>query len=442
MGDFIRESAAIGELTGSRMTITLITPGWGSSGYYNPSVLEQAANDRVFPSGTQMHIDHDGELARFEQPAGSLTRLAAGLLEDARWEPEWVDPDTGKKGRLAAETKVFDTGWRALLKDAKDFIGASIKAGATVKDGEAEGRKGKIVESLYPNQLNRVDFVTVAGRGGRISEVLESANLDTAVEATANETARMLRESLRALYGGDDTWLWLRDHDDTRCWFDIESAESNHVYEQTYTSTDSTVTLTGERQEVRATTTYVPVTAVPETAAAAEHAAPQESSPIPAEVKEKAKSKETSNMAEIMVEETRLRTLEDSHGRVPALEADLTRSKDENTELREGLARARALNRAQEFAKTIVSSANADLSESVVARIVAASVTETSLPLTENLQLDTDVLTETVNTARESEETYLAKLAKENGLGQVRGIGAAEVVESKTYSDDDVVGAL
>ena len=145
-------------------------------------------------------------------------------------------------------------------------------------------------------------------------------------------------------------------------------------------------------------------------------------------------------MAEIKIEESRLATLEESHGRVPALESKLTASEAENTSLKTDLAKAKAANRAREFATTIVTAANADLSESVVARIVAQSTTD--IPLTEALQLDTDALTETVTAARLAEETYLAKLAKENGLGQVRGIGATETATPKTYTADEIANAL
>lgn len=147
-------------------------------------------------------------------------------------------------------------------------------------------------------------------------------------------------------------------------------------------------------------------------------------------------------MAEINIEESRLATLEESHGRVPALEAKLDATVSENATLKESLAKAKAANRAREFATSIVKAANADLSESVVARIVAQSTAPDTLPLTEALQLDTDALTATVNTARESEETYLALLAKENGLGQVRGIGATQVVETASASDADIREAL
>lgn len=163
-----------GALTGSRMEITLITPGWGSSGYYSPDVLEQAATDVVFPRNTQQHIDHDKD-----EGVGSIATLAAALNEDARWEPNWTDPDTGVKGRLVAEARVFSHK-REMLAEMAEVIATSIAAGAEISLGEAEGRQGKIIERLVPGKLNRVDFVTVGGRGGRISEVLEAARVQEA----------------------------------------------------------------------------------------------------------------------------------------------------------------------------------------------------------------------------------------------------------------------
>lgn len=157
-----------GTLKGSRMEITLITPGWGSSGYYSAEVLKKAAEAKVFPARTQQHIDHDQN-----GDVGSVANLAAALAEDARWDPSYVDEETGKKGRLVAESRVFSHK-REMLAEMADIIGASIVASAEISLGEAEGRTGRIIEALLPAKTNRVDFVTVPGRGGRISEVLES----------------------------------------------------------------------------------------------------------------------------------------------------------------------------------------------------------------------------------------------------------------------------
>lgn len=174
MPTIVKEARSTGAPTGAKTLITLITPGWGSSGYYSPAVLEQAAKDKVFPAKTQQHIDHDQSGG-----VGSVATLAAALTEDARWEPDWVDPETGVKGRLAAENRVFSHK-REMLAEMKDVIGTSIAAGAEVSYGEAEGRQGKIIERLVPGPTNRVDYVTVAGRGGRISEVLEAHRVQEA----------------------------------------------------------------------------------------------------------------------------------------------------------------------------------------------------------------------------------------------------------------------
>lgn len=311
----IREAAGkAGTLSGSRMEITLITPGWGSSGYYSPEVLEKAAENLVFPRKTQMHIDHDKEGG-----VGSVATLAAYLNEDARWEPDWLDPDTGVKGRLVAEAKV-NSKWGPILADVAEAIGTSIAAPAEISMGEAEGRQGKIIESLLPGKLNRVDFVTVAGRGGRISEVLESYEEQAAEEivqkavasgveeATANEVRELLSTALRAANPGDRVYVWMRDYDPVHVWYELENQTGSGLYQETYTLNGSTVTLSGSPVPVRIQTSYVPI--------AAESAAP-DSPPNPAGV---AKGKEPT-VGQIQIEESVHADLVANASRVTALEA-------------------------------------------------------------------------------------------------------------------------
>jgi hypothetical protein len=398
----IREASPVGALTGNRQEITLITPGWGSSGYYSPAVLEQAAKDRVFPAKTQMHIDHDGEMARFEQPSGSLTRLAAGLLEDARWEPDWVDPNNPGElsGRLVAEADVFSQ-WRVLLTEAQEYIGASIVAGATIKKGEVDGRKGNIVESLHPHVLNRVDYVTAAGRGGRISAVLESRINRQIAEATANETRKLIQDAVREAYGEDGVWVWLRDYDETKAWFEVEDAESMHVYEQTYESTETAVSLTGERVEVRATTTYVPITSPPAD---------------PAGV---TTNQEEATMATI--DDAELAQLRESASRATALEAENTTLRTENGELKESGTRAQA--------EAIVAEAFGDIEAKATRKaLVTAAVTAESFNA-EALATD----------AKEAAAEY----AVAHGAGKVHGVGTpVTAAEAKTITGSDIVAVL
>lgn len=145
--------------SGGRMLIQLITPGVGTYGMYPATTLEAAAGERVFPAGTQMYLDHQGEAEKFDRAmvGRSVRDLAAVLTEDARW--------TGQA--LVAEARVFGPFAESLKQMAPD-IGVSISAYAEVTPGNPP-----IVNRLVEAQS--VDFVARAGRGGRVLEVMESA---------------------------------------------------------------------------------------------------------------------------------------------------------------------------------------------------------------------------------------------------------------------------
>jgi hypothetical protein len=181
----------------------------------------------------------------------------------------------------------------------------SIRANAVVEQGEAEGREGTIVSELVEGVS--VDFVTQAGRGGRILSVLESARPQRVVEravasgvteATANDTQAALAAALTVRLGGSDAYAWVRDFDDATVWFELESPTLTGLFAMTYQLADTgDVTFTGDPQQVTARTTYVPVNPAGST---------QES--------------QGGMMAQ--VDDARLRSLEESAGRVQALEAE------------------------------------------------------------------------------------------------------------------------
>jgi hypothetical protein len=255
-----RPAAAASPVTGSpgRFLIDLITPGWGSSGYYAPDVLEAAGAARVFPSGTHMYVDHPTRSEEADRPERTVRDLAAVLTEDAHWDTE--------AGALIAEATVFGT-CRDALTEMADAIGVSIRAFAEIEPGEAEGRKGPIVTQLVEGVS--VDFVTHAGRGGRY-EVLESARPAVVVEraihagvaeATANDTRDGLQTALRDTYGGEQSWIWVRDFDESNVWYEHETPDSSGCYQLGYSiDKNGAVTLSGGPVEVRARTEYVPIT--------------------------------------------------------------------------------------------------------------------------------------------------------------------------------------
>jgi len=163
------------------LDVQIITPGWGSSGYYSPQVLEAAARSQVFRKGTKMFLDHPTPMENDERPNRSVKDLAAVLAEDARWDGT----------ALRAPVRTFGQ-WRDVVAEMVeagdsevDVIGVSIRADAQVSEGEAEGRSGYIIQEI--SNARSVDFVTEAGRGGRILQVLESARNEAVAAALTEE---------------------------------------------------------------------------------------------------------------------------------------------------------------------------------------------------------------------------------------------------------------
>lgn len=154
----------------STAQIKVIAPGWGTSGYYSREVLARDGA-KAFPKGTHMYWNHPTATDEAMRPERDLTDLAAVLVSDARW----VENGPAGDG-LYADAKVFDH-YRGKIDEMAPHIGVSIRAYGKASVGEAEGRKGRIIDELAASRGNSVDFVTVAGAGGEILNLFESARL-------------------------------------------------------------------------------------------------------------------------------------------------------------------------------------------------------------------------------------------------------------------------
>lgn len=376
-----------------RIKLAFITPGQGSSGYYTEAVLKQAAEDKVFPAKTQMHINHDGESTRFEHPAGDLRNLAAVFTEDATYEP-----GVG----LVAEARVGSR-YADIIGDFAADIGVSINASAEVKPGEIEGQPVAMVERLIPSPLNRVDFVTVPGRGGRIAEVLEAmkpvtearnigawmeARLHSAFTTLADDTygdGRLTRDERITLSGalGDALSAFT-----TRIEADAPQLFTRDIW-------DEPATAPADVQEV--------------------------SSPQPAEVNQRKEP----TVATIQIEEAEHANLKAEAGKVTGLQ-------EENTTLKDKL--AEALNKTNRtLAEGIVKEHLGDLdAPKLKARLIE------HMPLTDTGDLDIDTFTTDV-------KEQAAELAEQAGAGRVTGNGATPLTITATEddaTDEDIVNAL
>lgn len=397
-----------------RLQVGLITPGWGSSGYYSEKVLENAAAAKVFPAGTQMFLDHPGEAETYDRPERSVRDLAAVLTEDAVWD------GTG----LVAEAQVFGP-FVDMLTDENlaQAIGVSIRAAAEVTTGEAEGRKGRIITELIEGVS--ADFVTKAGRGGSILAVLESARPTAVVEravahgvqeATANDIQQALSQALRQEYGGDKSWVWVRDFDDTTVWYEHETPDESGTYAQGYTLADNgAVTLSGDRTQVRARTEYVPVT-------------PAGQSPPTQESKE-------DTMPQI--EEARLRQLEEDASRVQTVEAERDSAQAERDAARQELSAHKAREAARPIATRKVGESES-LPASKKARVVEAVLRD--VPVKDGA-LDEDALTAAVEAAVKDAETEVAELAESLGAGRITGFGRTTTTDSDVIAEAEQAAA-
>lgn len=154
------------DLTEATRVVKLIAPGWGSSGYYSPDVLKRDGPN-VFKAGLHNYIDHPTPIEERDRPEGTLTRLGSTLLEDAKW----YDDFNGNGPGLYSKASISDDFAPFLAKFAPN-IGMSIRARGDTHQGLAEGKSGKIVDSI--SSAKSIDYVTRAGAGGKVLDLIES----------------------------------------------------------------------------------------------------------------------------------------------------------------------------------------------------------------------------------------------------------------------------
>lgn len=112
-----------------------------------------------------MFADHATDKEAASRPEGSVNNWVANITK------VWPESD----GTVRATAKIIDPQFKAklaLLGESQmlNTMGVSIRAMGEAKPGEAEGRKGNVVESLLA--ARSVDFVTFAGAGGQVENLL------------------------------------------------------------------------------------------------------------------------------------------------------------------------------------------------------------------------------------------------------------------------------
>lgn len=488
----LTEDGTLGKVTEAKSDgsylIQVITPGWGSSGYYSPQVLEAAGKAKVWPAGTHMYFDHPTATEDAERPSRSVKDLAAVLVEDATWNGS----------ALVAKAKPIGLG-KSVLEDKtfREAVGVSVRASAEGDVGEAAGRRGWIVKEIFADTFNSVDVVTHAGRGGMI---LESAR-KAAQEAGELDSDRRdkFRDAVRDAHASEGVDVWVEDYDDTTVYWDRWGGDDPGTFSQEYTETDDAVELTGDPVKVRVKRTYVPVdeaevpprtveltreaavkairesrnvgqwmesrihlaftvtademfgdgrltreerialskgigAALDAFTASVEASAPQlygrDLWADPAALAEAATavpvhpagSNPIKEHTMPDIEESRLRELEEAHGRVPALEAERDAATARAEKAERDLKLSEARDYARDFGSKRVKAANSELAAPIVDKIVNEAMRD--ITLGDDDRLDTEAFGARVDEVRKNEETYLASIAE--NVGSVRGLGEAK----------------
>lgn len=114
------------------VSLKLIAPGRGSSGFYPAEVLRRDG-PRVFAKGTKCFWDHPSVDEEAQRPERSLRDFAAELVTDAAYR----DGPAGEG--LYADAKVFEP-FRASVNELAPHIGMSIRALGKARMGEVDGR--------------------------------------------------------------------------------------------------------------------------------------------------------------------------------------------------------------------------------------------------------------------------------------------------------------
>lgn len=147
-----------GELTGSLVAVTIITPGKGSSGEYPPETIKKLAESPIWDSPVHMYMNHATGSERASRPEGDIRELA-GVI-DGR-------PVVDDSGALVGRAKIFPE-YRDFIRERAPYIGVSINASGIMAPG-----KDRVIQEI--THVDSVDFVTKPGRGGKITAVLESS---------------------------------------------------------------------------------------------------------------------------------------------------------------------------------------------------------------------------------------------------------------------------
>lgn len=153
--------------------VKIISPGQGTSAYYKAPQLER---DVTAFEGGLVFIDHPGKTEQRDRPERSLRDLVGPVVGTPVYHKE------GREGPGAYGAVKVAKHWRPFIEELGSTLGVSLRAGGSAVFEAIGGKRTKVAEKFNPGA--GFDFVTKAGRGGKMVPLLEVATTaaDGAVE--------------------------------------------------------------------------------------------------------------------------------------------------------------------------------------------------------------------------------------------------------------------
>lgn len=236
--------------TGTRREIVIIEAGWGSSGYYSEEVLSRDI-PRIYPVGTKMYLNHQTSTESVERPEGDLRYLVGKIVETPRMA-----------GIAAVSVAEIYEHWVAFIDAMAEDIGLSIRALGMTEEGDAAGKRGPIVLNL--TEGISVDYVTEAGAGGKVGQLVESAiKQSKVVEALDSELHENLEKAGEEKFGSKEpyTYCYVEDIEIDQNWVvyrvRVSGEDATYYRVKFLRNTDGDVELQGEPVEVEREISWV-----------------------------------------------------------------------------------------------------------------------------------------------------------------------------------------
>lgn len=178
--------------------VTVIKAGWSKNGIFYPQKALPQIQEFITSTARKVYVDHNPEGLKG-------TRYVNEWVADVM-EAEVVGDEL--KATIRVHTDNPNTSWLyERMKTSPDMFGPSIVGAASVKQGEVDGVKGRIVEDI--KFIRSFDLVSEPAAGGKVDNVMESilwTDSEDLAEGKMKDHVNTIKERERQFKVREELW--------------------------------------------------------------------------------------------------------------------------------------------------------------------------------------------------------------------------------------------